>query len=69
MLYLGWQDDNPKTTPARRIADACAAYARRFGTPPTVALVNEAQICEVEGLTVRSEGYIRKDIVWVGENQ
>ena len=69
MLYLGWQDDNPKTTPARRIADACAAYARRFGTPPTVALVNEAQLCEVDGLVVRSAGYIRKDIVWVGENQ
>lgn len=66
MIYLGWQDDNPKTIPARRVADAAAAYARRFGRPPTVALVNEAQICAVEGIAVRSEGYIRRNNFWVG---
>lgn len=66
MLYLGWHDDTPKRTPARRIADAAAAYVRRFGRPPTIALVNEAQVCEVPGLTVQVASYIRLNIVWVG---
>ena len=69
MIYLGWFDDTPKRTPAQRIADACAAYRARCKAEPTIALVNEAQLCEVEGLVVRSAGNIRKDIVWVGENQ
>mgnify|MGYP003502230838 CR=1 FL=1 len=66
MIYLGWRDDNPKTTPARRIADACAAYRARCQAEPTIALVNEAQVCDVPGLVVRPAGNIRPNIVWVG---
>ena len=66
MIYLGWFDDTPKRTPAQRIADACAAYRVRCHAEPTIALVNEAQLCEVPGLVVRSAGYIRINIVWVG---
>ena len=66
MIYLGWFDDTPKRTPAQRIADACAAYRVRCHAEPTIALVNEAQLCEVPGLVVRSAGYIRSDMVWGG---
>ena len=66
MIYLGWFDDTPKRTPAQRIADACAAYRARCQAEPTIALVNEAQVCDVPGLVVRPAGNIRPNIVWIG---
>lgn len=66
MLYLWWYDDNPKRTPAEKIAAALDAYRARFGAAPTVVLTNEAERCAVEGVEVRSEGYIRKSNFWIG---
>lgn len=67
MLYLMWQDLDPKKTPAQKIAEACARYVARFERQPTVVLCNEAEVCAVAGVAVRSEGYVRKSNFWIGE--
>jgi hypothetical protein len=64
-MYLGWYDDNPKHTTAQKIAEACQAYTERFGVRPNLVLVNRDELCEVAGITVRSEGYIRRNNYWV----
>ncbi len=65
-MYLGWFDDNPKKTPATKIDEAIAAYVERFNSRPSVVLTNEADRVDVQGVTVRSEGYIRRNNFWVG---
>lgn len=66
-MYLGWYDDNPKKTPALKIAEAIAAYVARFETYPTVILCNEADCIKMDSILVRSESYIRPNNFWVGE--
>ena len=68
MLYLHWYDDNLKKDIATKIADACTAYAHRYGTPPTVALVNEmdAAPASVAGVVTRVERRIGRNNVHVG---
>ncbi len=67
MLYLGWFDDSPKKTAGVKIGEAIRAYVERFKATPNVVLVNEAdRAAEVEGVTVRSESYIRRNNYWVG---
>ena len=40
MSYLGWFDDNPKHTPADKVAGAIARFVERFGAPPTTVLTH-----------------------------
>lgn len=42
MLFLAYFDDTPKRTTADKLRAATAAYANRFGVPPTLILVSEA---------------------------
>ena len=65
-MYLAWLDIDKAHTPAQKVAGAVAAYKERFKRPPTIILVNEAEMVEVEGCEVRSENYIRPGVVWVG---
>ena len=65
-MFLLWFDDNPKRTPAEKIAAALEAYRARFGARATVVLTNEAERCPVAGVEVRSEGYILKSNFWIG---
>jgi len=65
-MFLGWYDDNPKHTPADKIAGAIAAYVLRYGVRPTVVLVNEAELTQVAGVEVRSDPYTRRNNVLVG---
>lgn len=65
-MYLGWFDDNPKKSTEGKIGEAVAAYVERFKTSPNVVLVNEAERVDVQGITVRSETYIRRNNYWVG---
>jgi hypothetical protein len=65
-MYLGWFDDNPKKTAATKIDEAIAAYVNRFKHRPSIVLTNEADRVDVTGVTVRSEGYIRRNNFWVG---
>lgn len=65
-MYLWWFDDNPKKTAANKIEEAVAAYVERSRTRPNVVLVNEADQIDIQGITVRSESYIRRNNFWVG---
>lgn len=61
-----WFDDNGKKAVAEKIREGAQAYAARFGVPPTVALVNESERADVEGLTVLTKGYIQRSNFWFG---
>lgn len=65
-MYLGWFDDSRKKSAALKIEEAIAAYVDRYKTRPNVVLVNEADMCEVRGVLVRRESYIRRNNFWVG---
>jgi len=67
-MYLGWFDDNPKHTTAVKIREACAAYRERYGVEPSVVLMNAEDYAADQdyGVTVRVEGYIRRNNFWVG---
>lgn len=65
-MFLMWFDDTKKP-PADKIRAAIAAYVARFERQPTAVLCNEAEICAVAGVAVRSEGYVRKSNFWIGE--
>lgn len=70
MLYLGWFDDNPKKTVTVKIEEAIGAYVDRFRARPAEVLVNVGdlgELAQVDGVPVRSEGYIRRNNFWVGE--
>lgn len=65
-MYLGWFDDTPKKSTPDKIADAIAAYVDRFQTAPNVVIVNEVDLVDVDGVTVRSEHYMVRNNFWVG---
>ncbi len=68
-MYLGWYDDNPKKPVALKISEAIEAYTSRFKAHPNVVLVNEADQDAVDGVQVRTEGFIRRNNFWVGIEQ
>ena len=65
-VYLLWYDDNTKKAPRIKIEEAIGAYTDRFKSKPNVVLVNEADRADIQGMLVRSEGYIRRNNFWVG---
>lgn len=65
-MYYGWFDDSPKKPVELKIEEAVDAFTRRFNRRPNVVLVNEADVVEVHGVTVRKESFIRRDNFWVG---
>lgn len=65
-MYLFWYDDNTKKPTTIKIEEAIAAYTDRFKSRPNVVLVNEADRADIQGVLVRSEGYIRRNNFWVG---
>ena len=69
MLYLHWFDDS-KRAASDKLADACAAYTRRFHAAPTVALIHEADAgAQAEGVEVRVMGRIGKHNYQVGRSE
>ena len=65
-MYLGWFDDTPKKATQDKIEEAIAAYVDRFGVAPNVVLVNEVDRVDVDGVTVRSETWTRRDNFLIG---
>lgn len=70
MLYLAWYDDSKRPMDVK-IDDAARAYAARFGTRPTVALVSEDDSAPtaVAGCAVRTERRIGRNNIHVGRHE
>lgn len=67
MLYLEWDELNPKKPVKVRLEEAVAAYQARFGTAPNVILVNEADASATHpGCAVQVGRQVRKDCYQVG---
>lgn len=49
VLYLGWLDDDGRKSVARKIEEAVARYATKFGRPATLCLVSQADYAELTG--------------------
>lgn len=60
MTYLYFFDDSKKT-PAQKLADALAAYVARYGRPPRVVLVSEADAGLSFAGEVKVSPLIRRD--------
>lgn len=65
-VYLLWYDDNTKKASKLKIEEAISAYTDRFKSRPNVVLVNEADQTDIQGMLIRSEGFIRRNNFWVG---
>lgn len=68
-MYLMWYDDNTKKATSLKIEEAINAYVDRFRRRPNVVLVNEEDRTDIQGVLVRSEQYIRRNIFWVGREE
>lgn len=67
MTGLLWYDETRSKPITQIITDATERYRQRFGSAPTVALVNEAAgNVEVEGVRVEGRKDVRRWQVWVG---
>jgi hypothetical protein len=71
MLYLFWQDTNPKTAIPARLEAACDAYALRFGQRPTLALLSPLEAAQGHaapaGVAVRARATLQRNTYWIGE--
>jgi hypothetical protein len=65
-MYLLWYDDSTKKATKLKIEEAINAYTDRFKSRPNVVLVNEDDRTDIQGVSVRSAGYIRRNNFWVG---
>lgn len=70
-MYLMWYDDNPKTPAAVRLTAACEAYAARWHTPATVAIVNECDrdAAAPAGVELRVSQYVSKNNYQIGRSE
>lgn len=69
MLYFHWYDDSKRPTPVK-LHEACAAYERRFGCAPNVALVSEQDAgATCAGCEVRAEKRVGPNNYQVGRSE
>jgi hypothetical protein len=64
--YLIWFDDDRRTEPAQKIADAVANFVDRFGFAPSVVLVNRADVATCPGVQVVAAPNVMRHDFWVG---
>lgn len=66
-FYLVWFDDDRKKTSGVKIAEAVAAYERKFRKHPNIVLINEQDRTEPAGdVRLRPLTYIRPSNFYVG---
>jgi hypothetical protein len=66
-MFLGWYDPDKKKTVEQKIAAASRRYERKWGSAPSVALVNPKDLVTVEGLEVRPAPHVAPNTIYVGE--
>ena len=65
-MFLMWFDDSLKKATAVKVGEAIQAYVDRFKAQPNAVLMNAEELCEIKGMQVGSETYIRKNNYWIG---
>ncbi|HSH79883.1 MAG TPA: hypothetical protein VLA19_15260 [Herpetosiphonaceae bacterium] len=66
-MFLMWYDDDRKKTATEKIADALAAYEKRWGNQANLVLVNAADLGEApKQVTVRPQPFIQRSNFYVG---
>ncbi len=66
-MFLMWYDDDRKKTATEKIADALAAYEKRWGNRANLVLVNAADLGEApKQVTVRPQPFIQRSNFYVG---
>ena len=66
-MFLMWYDDDRKKSATDKIADALAAYEKRWGRRANLVLVNPADLGEApRQVTVRPHPFIQRSIFYVG---
>jgi len=66
-MFLMWYDDDRKKTATEKIADALAAYEKRWGNRANLVLVNVADLGEApKQVTVRPQPFIQRSNFYVG---
>jgi len=74
-MFLGWYDPDKKKPARRKLAEAMARYAEKFGMPPTACLTNPADAAELAGdglapaVQVRAVAYIPRATFYVGVDE
>ena len=66
-MFLMWYDDDRKKTATEKIADALAAYEKRWGNRANLVLVNAADLGDApKQVTVRPQLFIQRSNFYVG---
>lgn len=66
-MFLMWYDDDKRKSVTEKIADALAAYERRFHAAPNLVLVNTAEVAEApQRVQIRPLGFIQRSMFYVG---
>ena len=66
-MFLMWYDDDRKKTATEKIADALAAYEKRWGNRANLVLVNAADLGDApKQVTVRPQPFIQRSNFYVG---
>jgi hypothetical protein len=66
MLFFVWYDDSSKKLAADKLQEAIVAYVERFKMPPSLVLVNTADMLELAGVVVRCERTVQPNTFWLG---
>jgi hypothetical protein len=66
MNFFVWYDDSPQKLAADKLQEAIIAYVERFKMPPSLVLVNTADMLELAGVVVRSERTVQPNTFWLG---
>ena len=65
-MFLGWYDPDKKKTVAEKLAAAIRRYEAKWGHAPAVALVNPAEVIELDGLDVQPAAHVAPNTYYVG---
>lgn len=64
--FKGWHNDDKNKPPSQKIEEAAQYLSEQDGEQYNTVLVNEADMCDVEGFTVVVSGYVRPNNYFIG---
>lgn len=71
-MYLAWYDPDRKRALHLKLADACAAYAEKFGHAPSLVLLCQGDLEEIKqeqltpGVELKAVPFLSRNTFYVG---